>query len=296
MQQDQQEEQPRKAPAESAAGALDPGPVGRNRWRWVAVATVVLLVLLVPVGNAALSWYVRADVLRVLRCVTGDDSVDPAVSLGGGPVLLDLPGREIGEITVSGLPPAAVEQVSAARSTDPAVAAAVADADLTLILRGVSLRDPGVLRSAEATVHLPWQGVNAALESASSSAADELAGATLGEQDGLLAVTPAQEVAGQPVTVLVALEPEAQALTATVRSVVVGGQTIGVGLISLLAGDLLEKFGGADQLQPRTVDLGLPAGMELTTVIVRSDGLDLALTIDPAQIAKSMPEAGACLA
>jgi len=272
-------------------------PVTGRRWprRLVAGgAAAVAVVTLLVAADVVLTRSVRSGVVRVLQCLGGGDPGDPQVSVDG-PVLVDLVGREIDEITVRGLSPTVLERAAQGGSTGTSAAALTADADITLTLHGVSIGDPPTLRSAEVMVGLPWDTLTTTLaDSWSDPAADpQIVG--LAEQDGLLAVRLDEQVAGAPVTVLVSLEPDGGRVTATPRSVVLDGRTIGVGLLSLLGGDLLRNADGSDRLAPRTVDLELPDGVSLSAVTVRPDGLEADLSIDPDQLDSGTPAVAACL-
>ncbi|MDP9826126.1 hypothetical protein [Kineosporia succinea] len=287
--------------ADAAVGTDGAAPGGRRQRRWPAVtAAVVVLLLVLGVGaNVWATRYTKDAVVRVLRCVTGDESLSPTVSLGETPLLMGLVSRTVDRITISGLSTTSIAAVAA-----PATAAGDTDASsgiplgsLTVTLTGVGLGDPPTMDSAHAALTLPFDGLSGKLtSSADPEDAGELNGASLTAQDGLLAVTLAEKVGGRPVKVLVRLEPGGDTLTATPESVVVGGRTVGVGLVSLLTGDLLQDENGESRLKPRTVDLGLPAGTTLETVGVRPEGLALGLAVDPAQVSRAGTAGRDCLA
>jgi hypothetical protein len=259
----------------------------RRRWVLVPASALVALVVLGVVANLVLTRYVKDGVVQALRCATGNHTVTPTVSIEGAPVLVGLASRKLDQVTISGLSPAAMDSSAASSS--------LAGGDLTITLHGLGLGDPPSLKSAEAAVWLPWAGLSDTLtatpspspSSSSSSAdsgSDDLAGATLGAEDGLLAVTLPQEIGGQPLKVLVSLKPDGGSMTVTPESIIVGGQKIGVGLISLLAGDLLKDKNGESQLKPRSVDLDLPGGATVHSLKVQTDGLAMDLDIDPALV------------
>ncbi|MCE0540036.1 DUF2993 domain-containing protein [Kineosporia rhizophila] len=271
-------------------------PRRRNRRRLVlisALTCVVLLVALAVVANLVLTQYVKDGVVQALRCATGDDTITPKVSLGERPMLVELAAREVEQVTISGLAPDSMQPAE----EDAAVEASpVAGGELSITLHGLGLGDPPTLKSAEAAVSLPWDSLAGALAAPAEGSADDLAGATLGEQDGLLAVTLPEDVAGQPLQVLVSLEPDGKQMTVTPQSIVIGGRTIGVGLISLFAGDLLNDENGESQLKPRSVDLDLPEGATLEKVRVQSQGLALDLAIDPSMVQENGAAGRDCLA
>lgn len=238
-----------------------------RRWVLVSASCVVLLVVLAVVANVVLTRYVKDRVVQVLRCATGDDTITPTVSLGRTPLLVGLASRELDQVTISGLSPSSIQTMDGvATAADPSSDALVGD--LSITLHGVGLGDPPTTKSADASVRLGWDGLQGALSGSSVSsgsfgapgAADsaELAGATLAEEDGLLAVSLAEKVGGRSVKVLVSLQPNGDSMTVTPQSVVIGGRRIGVGLVSLLAGDALQDANGESRLKPREVDLDLP--------------------------------------
>ncbi len=306
---------------EMQAGPVPPEPVNpperppgrrwfRRRWVLALGSGVVVLAVLAVVANLVLTRYVKDGVVQALRCATGNDTVTPTVSIGGAPVLVGLASRKLDQVTISGLSPTEMDDAAAA---DPALGGG----DLTITLHGLGLGDPPSLKSAEAAVWLPWDGLSNTLgetptpspsastdsgsDSGSGSGLDsgsdaaDLAGAKLGAEDGLLAVTLPQKVGGQPLKVLVSLKPDGGAMTVTPESIVVGGQKIGVGLISLLAGDLLKDKNGESQLKPRTVDLDLPGGTTVHSLQVQSGGLAMDLDIDPALVREDGGRGPDCL-
>jgi len=256
-------------------GAATGGPRWfRRRWVLVTASGLVLLVVLAVVGNVVLTRYVKGRVVQALRCVTGDESLRPTVSLGGPPMLVGLASRKVGQVTIRGVSPSVMSPDSASSG--------LADGDLTITLHGLGLSDPPSVKSAEATVWLPWAGLGETLAADPSSS--DLAGATLGAEDGLLAVTLPQEVGGRPLKVLVGLKPDGGSMTVTPQSIVVGGQKIGIGLVSLLAGDLLKDANGGSRLKSRTIDLDLPGRTTVRALEVQSGGLGLKLDVDPALV------------
>ena len=301
---------------EMQAGPVPPEPVNpperppgrrwfRRRWVLALGSGLVVLVVLAVVANLVLTRYVKDGVVQALRCATGNDTVTPTVSIGGAPVLVGLANRKLDQVTISGLSPAAMDRTSTASS-------ALDDGDLTITLHGLGLGDPPSLKSAEAAVWLPWDGLSDTLGATPSPSAsatpsppsptpstdpgsDDLAGAKLGAEDGLLSVTLPQKVGGQPLKVLVSLKPDGGAMTVTPESIIVGGQKIGVGLISLLAGDLLKDQNGESQLKPRTVDLDLPGGTTVHSLKVQTGGLAMDLDIDPALVRENGGSGPDCL-
>jgi hypothetical protein len=285
----------------------------RRRWVLALASGLVVLVALGVVADLVLTRYVKDGVVQALRCATGNDKVTPTVSLGGAPVLVGLATRKLDQVTISGLSPAAMDQASSssAAASSGSSGPALKDGKLTITLHGLGLGDPPSLKSAEAAVWLPWAGLSDTLtatpspssspspspspSSDSDSDSDDLAGATLGAQDGLLAVTLPQEVAGKPLKVLVSLEPDGGSMTVTPESIVVGGRKIGVGLISLLAGDLLKDKNGESRLKPRTVDLDLPGGTTVHSLKVETGGLAMDLDIDPALVRENGGAGADCL-
>lgn len=257
---------------------------GRRRWVIVAGICVLTLVVLAGVTNLLVTGYVRDSVVKVLRCATGDETISPEVTLGEKPVLIDLASREMDQITISGLSPAVMSSLTS--RTLPA-------GDLSITLKGVGLGDPPSMKSAQAAVQLPWDAVTSL---AVSSSPKDLTGASLAEEDGLLSVALPEDVGGRPLRVLVALEPDGTSLKVTPEAVVVGGRRIGIGLVSLLAGDLLKDENNQSRLEPRTVDLELPRGARLAGVEARPEGLGLDLDIDPALVREQGAAGRDCMA
>ncbi|GAB3268871.1 hypothetical protein GCM10027456_54710 [Kineosporia babensis] len=251
---------------------------------------VVLLVALTVAANVGLTRYVKNSVVEALRCVSGDDTITPTVTLGERPLLVDLAGQEVSQIRISDLSASSMQTV--AGSDGPELNGAA----LSITLRGlgVGLGERPTVKSAEASVSLPWDSLDSAL--AAEAPSDDLVGATLSEEDGLLALTLPDGVAGQSVKVLVRLEPEGTQLSATPESIVIGGRKVGVGLISLLGGGLLRDENGQSQLQPRTIDPHLPEGTSLEEIRVQSEGLNLKLAIDPERMPDHSAAGRDCLA
>ncbi|MCD5353445.1 LmeA family phospholipid-binding protein [Kineosporia mesophila] len=257
----------------------------RRRWLVVVAVCLVVLAVLVVVANVMVTRYVKDQVVRVLRCATDDDTLDPTVSLGSTPLLFGMVSGEVRTVTIGGLSTTAVSGLDTQKPVS------VPKGTLSVTLDGLGVRKPHSVESAQAAVHLPWDGLGGRLASEA-----DLSGATLAAKDGLLAVTLAEKVAGEPVTALVSIEADGDSLTVTPESVIVGGRQIGIGLVSLLAGDLLDDENGESRLKPRTINLDLPEGTTLEAVKVQSEGLDLDLGIDPAQIGKSGAAGRNCLA
>lgn len=142
----------------------------------------------------------------------------------------------------------------------------------------------------DASTTVAWDVVTDRL----GSAADGLSGATLGEEDGLLAVTLTQSVLGQPVKVLMSPKTDGDSLVVTPETVVLGNRQLQASLLSGLAGGLggLNGRTGENLLEPRTVKLDLPKGASLAAVAVRPDGLAVDLTIDPAALRNGSFAAG----
>lgn len=245
---------------------------------------VLALVALAGVTNLLVTGYVKDSVVKVLRCATGDEAITPEVTLGDKPMLVDLASRDVDRITISGLSPAVM-------ATTPL--SGFPDGDLSITLNGVGLGSPPSMKSAQASVQLPWDAVTPL---AVASSPEDLTGASLGEEDGLLSVALPEDVGGRPLQVLVALEPDGTSLKVTPEAVVVGGRRIGIGLVSLLAGDLLKDENNQSRLEPRTVDLELPRGATLAGVEARPEGLGLDLDIDPALVREQGAAGRDCMA
>ncbi|WP_285601831.1 LmeA family phospholipid-binding protein [Kineosporia sp. NBRC 101731] len=260
-------------------------PWFRRRRLVVITAGLVVLAVLAVVANVMVTRYVKDQVVRVLRCATDDDTLDPTVSLGSTPLLFGLVSGEVRTVTIGGLSTTAVSGLDSRKPVS------VPEGTLSVTLDGLGVRKPHSVESAQASVHLPWGGLGDRLDSEA-----DLTGATLAEKDGLLAVALPQKVAGEQVTALVSLGTDGDSLTVTPESVIIGGRQIGIGLVSLLTGDLLKDENGESRLEPRVIDLNLPQGTTLETVKVQSEGLDLDLGVDPAQIGKSGAAGRNCLA
>ncbi|MBT0773759.1 DUF2993 domain-containing protein [Kineosporia sp. J2-2] len=252
----------------------------RRRWVTVTAGLLILVLVLAVIADVALTRYVKHGVVQALRCATGDGELTPDVSLGGPPVLVELATGELDQVTISGLSTTSVRSLDGRDARAGSSSSTIPPGQLTVTLRGLGLDDPPSVRSAQASVLMRWDG----LAGIAGSATSELAGATLGAQDGLLAVTLKDELAGEPVKVLAALEAGGDTMTVTPESVVIGGRTVGLGLVSLFAGDLLKNDDGTSRLAPRTVDLDLPDGTSLRSVAVRPGGLAMDLSVDPSTI------------
>lgn len=118
-------------------------------------------------------------------------------------MLLQLATGSIGEVRISGVPMAALGTAGALAG------------DLDLTLHEVEVGRPPTIGSMDASVTVGWDALAERLGST-------LAGATLGEQDGKVAVTLTQQMMGQPLRVLMGLAVEEGSLVMTPETVAVG--------------------------------------------------------------------------
>lgn len=260
-----------------------------------AAAGLVLLLASTVTADLLVSARVKDRLTGALRCVSGDDSLDPDISLGRTPVLLQLVTGEISTIHITGLSAQALrsstadptdrtdltdltDQDETAGSGDSAASGGelLDAADLALTLHHVSPGTPVSIGSAVASATVGWDALTDRLTSTTA----DLDGAELGADDGMIAVTLARQVMGQSLEVLMSVAVEDSALELTPQTVVIGQRRIQASLLSGLVGGL----GNGDQnpLEARTVDLDLPDGATLRSAEVGSDGLtvDLAMSAD----------------
>jgi hypothetical protein len=243
----------------------------------IIVATV--LALLVALGVATdvfLTRRVEHRLTEALRCVTGDESLSPGVSLGSTPLLLQMVSGKLDTVDITGIP-----------ADDLASKKLLGSGDIDLTLHGVHAGKPPSIGSMDASATVGWDAVTDRLR----SAADGLSGATVGEQDGLLAVTLTQQLLGQPVKVLMSAKTDGGSLVA-LETVVLGNRQLQASLLSGLAGGLEGSGTGQNPLEPRTLDLDLPAGASLSSVEVRPEGLAVDLAITPAALGNGTFGAG----
>ncbi len=241
-----------------------------TRRRRVVVIVATALTLLVAVGvvsDVVLTHRVEHRLTEAMRCVTGDDSLNPGVSLGSTPLLLQMASGKLSKVGITGLP------------MDSLGAGSLGSGDVDLTLHNVDVGKPPKIESVDASTTVAWDAVTDRLGSADGG----LSGATLGEQDGLLAVTLTQQLLGQPVKVLMSATMDGDALVITPETVVLGNRQLQASLLSGLSGGLGGFGGGAGEnpLKSRTVKLDLPKGASLSSVAVRPTGLAVDLTIAP---------------
>lgn len=271
---------PRPRPAVGAAGSVRGA---RYRRRVLAYLLGGLLVLLVVLAAADLLIERRAKdrMTDALRCISGDSSLDPDISLGGTPVLVQAISGRFATIRVADVPATALlpapdetSDTGGDNGNDTGtIRDLLAGQSVDLTLHDVGLGSPASIGSVTASDTIGWDILTETLGSAGN-----LGGATLGEQDGQLAVTLAQQVMGQPLEILMTVTADGSAVVLTPETVVLGSRQVRATLLSGLVGGL----GNGDQnpLEPRTVDLDLPDGANLSAASVESGGLrvDLAMT------------------
>ncbi|MBN9154318.1 MAG: DUF2993 domain-containing protein [Microbacterium sp.] len=252
-----------------------PPPTRRHAWPWV-VGVLVVLGLVVAAWFLG-EWVARDLVTKTIReqavtrlALPADQDVDVEVT---GAVIPQLIKGTLDEVHVS--------------SRDVTVGAFTGD--VSADLHGVSIRDPGAMRSGSVTV-----GLDEAQLRALMSTVDGFPSDTLGIAAPNVTATVELSVFGARIPIGVALAPSAAdgGIVLHPAALQLAGATIG-------ADDLRARFGSVAQAALRDWDVcvasSLPAGVELRTVAVTGDRLVATFAVD-GRIGKdaALREKGTC--
>jgi hypothetical protein len=260
----------------------DPMP-GLGPTRRLLTAGALLLVVLsaVAVGDRVVENRIRERLTTVLQCVSdsqGDSGATLDVRVEGAPAVVQLARGRLTDVTVTGMSAAALGTGDSADL--------LGGGTVDLELRGVGLKEPLNVESAQASAVLGWPRVREQFSATlgSNLPVDLGSDVTIGADGDQLALEKPDALLGQPLRVLFDVSAQPEGLGVTPSRVQLGGHRVGTGLLDRLLGGRLSRDGGAGPAT--TVPVPLPEGTTLTTARVGEAGLAVSLDVAPAHVAR----------